>query len=657
MVVQHLLEVLIRLKDDISGGLKKIQERIKETTKDFSNLENVVKTAGEALMTYGGMRMIGSFIEATKKANQQVALANYMLALQKKSLGDILPKVQQLSKETIKLGFSTNDIIVPYTRLYVKLKDVEKARQAVITGIFLERMNVISLDYWSRIFMGTVEDMRRALLFLARTLGLDLDEAMMDTAEILKILYEGAKKIDLSPLGVQVEEFKARWQDIKEKIGVPFLEAINMIFRGINFLLDRVPILNDIIGGITTMLTTGLAGRGIGLALAKILSFFGITLRAAGPWGAAIGAIIGGVAFAFVKLKEILEARGYEASLSGLFQFLRDKLVELKANLLAEWEKLKVDLVILWELLKSNIVKITGSLYSSLKEKFVEMKAKLLEEWEGFKVNFRTMLELLKSNIEEIAGSLYTFFTQKLPYALGYAMGVIYAFASELPGKIWDSIKTIPDKFVELLNLIYATIKENIPVIIEAIQGLLGAIYLFFMQLKEKIWNFVKTIPDKFVELWNLVKAKAEEYVPIIIETIINLFKELPHKVNEILTGVYNSITNFFENIISKAQEAITTIKNIGTTITSSLRAGFSAGIQALKGAKQLGGYVTETGAYLLHEGEYVIPRYRMAYAGIGNYTFNIEVNITGNTFMSDEETALKIGNMIVNVLRRNIKL
>jgi len=61
---------------------------------------------------------------------------------------------------------------------------------------------------------------------------------------------------------------------------------------------------------------------------------------------------------------------------------------------------------------------------------------------------------------------------------------------------------------------------------------------------------------------------------------------------------------------------------------------------------KQFGGYIPETGPYLLHRGEYVVPS-RGA----------VSVYITGNTFMGDKEGAVKMGDLIVKVLQRNLKI
>ena len=73
-------------------------------------------------------------------------------------------------------------------------------------------------------------------------------------------------------------------------------------------------------------------------------------------------------------------------------------------------------------------------------------------------------------------------------------------------------------------------------------------------------------------------------------------------------------------------------------------------GFGGVKGGYQFGtAYVPETGPYLLHKGEAVIPANR-------NFVGGISVNIYGGTYLS-EEAAEEMGDLIIKKLKRNLRI
>ena len=66
-------------------------------------------------------------------------------------------------------------------------------------------------------------------------------------------------------------------------------------------------------------------------------------------------------------------------------------------------------------------------------------------------------------------------------------------------------------------------------------------------------------------------------------------------------------------------------------------------------GKRQLGGLIPETGRYLMHRGEQVVPAHKAGMSGI-------TLNITGNTFL-DEDMAERVGDLIVRKLKSQIRI
>jgi hypothetical protein len=160
---------------------------------------------------------------------------------------------------------------------------------------------------------------------------------------------------------------------------------------------------------------------------------------------------------------------------------------------------------------------------------------------------------------------------------------------------------------------------------IAVITGLIALLGTAIIAVKEN-WA---TIYPKLIQIWEDIKTKAKE-----------IWGDLVDWFNKYVVGPISRAADTMYEAFQRAKEALTKIPGVGGMI---------------KGAKQLGGYIPETGLYMLHSGEYVVPRGRLAYAGVG--VGGINITITGNTFMSDEDAAVKIGDMIIKVLKRNVKI
>jgi len=149
-------------------------------------------------------------------------------------------------------------------------------------------------------------------------------------------------------------------------------------------------------------------------------------------------------------------------------------------------------------------------------------------------------------------------------------------------------------------------------------------IYLWLEEIWAKIEKWIDDTKKAWDEYWTGIW--------LIIEDIWN-------KISDFIGEKVNWIGNQVQNLIDWADRAKEAILSIPSTI--------GGAIGGLLPPFQKGGYIPETGPYLLHRGEYVVP------AGKGG---GINITITGNTFL-DEESAVRMGDLIVKVLQRQVRI
>lgn len=137
----------------------------------------------------------------------------------------------------------------------------------------------------------------------------------------------------------------------------------------------------------------------------------------------------------------------------------------------------------------------------------------------------------------------------------------------------------------------------------------------------------------------------ALETMKTITETILikieTFFLNLKLKIIEIIDGIKAKI----QPVIDMVSGVANTASNIGSSIGGAVSGVFGQAKSFLLGSRENGGYIPQTGPYLLHEGEYVVPK-------SGSSGVNITFNFNGD--VSDIDTLQKT---IIATLNRNATL
>ncbi len=262
------------------------------------------------------------------------------------------------------------------------------------------------------------------------------------------------------------------------------------------------------------------------------------------------------------------------------------------------------------------------------------------------------------------------------PHALIIAAIVAIIVVIVLLVKHWDTIKA---KTIEVWTAISTWITNVVNTIVGTLTGWWNNVVSIF----QTVWYFILGMVELFKialtpiwqpmvdattmvfgwlgEQWNILKENAILFWTILKDKLVKIwtifsdnFKLIWNGIKDFFQGIWDSIYGIFQKAIDKLlrvlepffnayQRLQTMAASVGAYIGEQVGAIIEIGKGGLKGSKQTGGYIPETGAYLLHRGEYVMPKSK---AG------GIIINITGNTFMSDREAAEKIGDMIVDKLK-----
>ena len=108
-----------------------------------------------------------------------------------------------------------------------------------------------------------------------------------------------------------------------------------------------------------------------------------------------------------------------------------------------------------------------------------------------------------------------------------------------MPGKIYERISETYNKVIEWASNMIATIKEQVPIIIDKV-------VTFFSELPGKVYDKVSEVIGKVIQWKDDMIETIKTEVPKIIDKVVEFFKELPEKILEIggdiVTGLWDGI-------------------------------------------------------------------------------------------------------------------
>lgn len=213
--------------------------------------------------------------------------------------------------------------------------------------------------------------------------------------------------------------------------------------------------------------------------------------------------------------------------------------------------------------------------------------------------------------------------------AIGYLLYHNWDLIRVKAFEIWNNLimffSTLPDTignfFRDLfLNRIPYAVGYAVGWLSVVIPQLVSDVITWFSELPPRILDLMIQVKDwivtKFTETWSWISAtvptwpgKIESFIKSIPQRVRDIFEQAKqwalNKMNEMwegITNIWNKIKAIFENIINTANKA-----------WEAATKGFNAGKQAGMSGYATGGWVGNTGPAIVHEGEYVLSRDMLA--------------------------------------------
>lgn len=241
--------------------------------------------------------------------------------------------------------------------------------------------------------------------------------------------------------------------------------------------------------------------------------------------------------------------------LDGMKQAFQENGGGIKGALAATWSGVKS-----YSMAGLNILnKLTGG---KLGELFKVFKEKLASIWQGIKDWVASTVATIKALPAKIGAALLTFFTQTLPYAIGYGLGVAVGFVRDTVIAVIEWFATLPERISLFLTTAWTNIQlwaQNLWTTMTTwVSTTIEAVSQFFAELPGKIWAWLQlawtNVSTWATNLWTTMTT----WTKTAIDDVVTFFSELPEKVWTWLVSVVTSIGTWGQNLWTSATEAAT---------------------------------------------------------------------------------------------------
>lgn len=287
-------------------------------------------------------------------------------------------------------------------------------------------------------------------------------------------------------------------------------------------------------------------------------------------------------------------------------------------------------------------------------EALVELQGKLKGSAEEYANTFKGQLEVFKVEfgnlVEQVGNQLLPVLTQLLLKVNDFVQNDLQNWIN----KTQEIIKWLRDHKEVVIVVAGAIVGALIPAFIAAATTLItvtipafvaAAIALAPFMLAGAVVAGVVLGILWIIKHWELIKEKTTEVF---------------NSVRDYLTGIWNSIKDVFQgaidfimNKVNAFLDAVNRVKSAASSVSSTIGGGINRGLSAIGFAE--GGIVTQPTLAMIGEAgeaEAVIPLSKL-----GSTMGGLSITITGNTFMSDEDAAETIGDMIISRLKLHNRL
>ena len=258
--------------------------------------------------------------------------------------------------------------------------------------------------------------------------------------------------------------------------------------------------------------------------------------------------------------------------IKGFFKWIWD---EAKAFMEGKWGPVVMlginpvlGLLMLLDRNKEKILKFFSDVKDGAKAKWGELQVWAAGFWDGVQAKWGEFIDRVSSLPEAIGqfvsdagGWLSKFFTEDLPYWVGYAIGSLLMFFIDLPGNIWKYLTIAAAKIGEWAGLVIDWAKRT------------GSNFLisftdFIKQLPGKVWTWLVETANKIPGWGNELLTRAKIAAGKLVSGFVGVIQQLPGLVWNTLLDVANSLLRIGGALWDNAKK-----------IASNLWEGFKAGL------------------------------------------------------------------------------
>jgi hypothetical protein len=197
---------------------------------------------------------------------------------------------------------------------------------------------------------------------------------------------------------------------------------------------------------------------------------------------------------------------------------------------------------------------------------------------------------------------------------------------------------------------------EGVKMQFQAVFTILKGIFQFFIALvKGDFGGMMDALKNIWVGIWNFIKGFFQMTISSITAILIGLiqifklvFWDWPKNIItsflEWVKNVPNMIVGFFSGIGEKIAKAFTNmLPDWLLKLLGKGKVDVSVDKNGILGSRQSGGYIPQTGPYMLHQGEFVVSKKDLG--GMGNQTFApaITVNLQGGSNVNEDVLVRRI--------------
>lgn len=597
---------------DEMNGLKKDTSSFSDSLKNMAPQFKAMATAGGAV--FGALSgLVYTSVKAFGEAEVAMARVNTILKNVQKETGatdeemkNVSVSIELASKKAIQLGFDDEDLAESMAMLYQRTKDVASAQQLSGLAMDLARAKNIDLATATKLVNLALSGSGKALT--AYGISIKDTATPMEALGILMEKVGGQAGAFADTFQGKMLIMKVQIQNIKEAIGKPFADAIMKLIAQLSPFIEKIREWIEANPELAQkIIVVGLAVSGLvmaigllGLALPGIIAGFGFLM---GPLGIIL-AIIAGTTFVLKQL---------QMSWGDLF-----KLIEEKTGIIT-WFK---------------------EAWQKVRDFFGGDIAGLIDR---VKMAIQTLGEILQTFVIGPLTAVWDFLVNKVVPVLVLAYETLMVSLGPALSQLWNIIQAT---LLPALQSLWETFETNLlPTLVRLWEALKPVVEIIGVLLFGALIVVINAIVF-LTKVLTVALAGITMLIKYILEVALAVLNSFISALNGI-TGALKSIWEWAEKTWATLEKIINAMaKGIGTGIK---KIGGVLGFQ--EGGIVPGAIGTPVPA-LVHGGEMIIPYGKTA----GGTQNNYNITITGNT-MLDEDSAVKMGDLIIKVLQRNIRI